>query len=83
VSEGSIDQAAVHIREIIKRALELNSAALILVHNHPSGDPQPSRQDIALTRELIAAAKPLGIAVHDHIVVGTAGQASLRALGLI
>lgn len=52
-------------------------------HNHPSGDPEPSRQDIALTRELIAAAKPLGIAIHDHVVVGRDGQASLRALGLI
>ena len=83
VSEGSIDQAAVHVREIIRRALELGSAALILVHNHPSGDPQPSRQDIDLTRELIAAGKPLGIAIHDHVVVGTRGQASLRGLGLI
>ncbi len=83
VSEGSIDQAAVHVREIIRRAIELGSAALILVHNHPSGDPEPSRQDIALTRELIAAAKPLGIAIHDHVVVGRDGQASLRALGLI
>jgi DNA repair protein RadC len=83
MSEGSIDQAAVHIREVIKRAIDLGSAALILVHNHPSGDPQPSRQDIALTKELIAAAKPLGIAIHDHIVVGTSGQASLRALGLM
>lgn len=83
VSEGSIDQAAVHVREIIKRALELGSAALILVHNHPSGDPQPSRQDIDLTRELVAAAKPLGIAIHDHVVVGTMGQSSLRAAGLL
>lgn len=83
MSEGSIDQAAVHVREVIKRALDLGSAALIIVHNHPSGDPQPSRQDIALTKELIAAGKPLGIAVHDHIVVGSTGQASLRALGLI
>jgi DNA repair protein RadC len=83
VSEGSIDQAAVHIREIIKRALELGSAALIIVHNHPSGDPQPSRQDVALTKDLIAAAKPLGISIHDHIVVGASGQSSLRALGLI
>ena len=83
VSEGSIDQAAVHVREVIKRALELHSAALIVVHNHPSGDPQPSRQDIALTKELIAAAKPLGIAVHDHIVIGAREQASLRAMGLI
>ena len=83
VSEGSIDQAAVHVREVIKRALELGSAALIIIHNHPSGDPQPSRQDIALTKELIAAAKPLGITIHDHIVVGSKGQASLRGLGLI
>jgi len=83
VSEGSIDQAAIHVREVIRRALELHSAALILVHNHPSGDPQPSRQDIALTRELIAAAKPLGISVHDHLIVGSAGQASMRSLGLI
>lgn len=83
VSEGSVDQAAVYVREIIRRALELGSAALIIVHNHPSGDPHPSRQDVDLTRELIAAAKPLGIAIHDHVVVGTRGQASLRALGLL
>jgi DNA repair protein RadC len=83
ISKGSVDQAAVHIREIVRRALELGSAALILVHNHPSGDPEPSRQDIALTRDLIAAVKPLGITVHDHVVVGTNGQASLRSLGLI
>lgn len=83
MSEGSIDQAAIHVRMVIKRALELGSAALIIVHNHPSGDPEPSRQDIALTKELIAAAKPLGISIHDHIVVGAKAQASLRALGLI
>jgi len=83
VSEGSIDQAAIHVREVVKRALELHSAALIIVHNHPSGDPQPSRQDIALTKELIAATRPLGIAIHDHIVVGTSGQESMRAMGLI
>lgn len=83
MSEGSIDQAAVHVREVIRRAIDLGSAAIILVHNHPSGDPQPSRQDIALTREIISAGKPLGIQVHDHIIVGTSGQASLRALGLI
>ena len=83
VSEGSIDQAAVHVREIVRRALELGSAPLILVHNHPSGDPEPSRQDISLTRDLVAALKPLGISVHDHVVVGSKGQASLRALGLI
>lgn len=83
VSEGSIDQAAVYVREIIRRAIDLGSAAIILVHNHPSGDPQPSRQDIALTKEIELAGKPLGIAVHDHIVVGTNGQASLRAMGLL
>jgi len=83
VSEGSVDQAAVHVREIVKRALELGSAALIIVHNHPSGDPEPSRQDVALTRDLIAAAKPLGITIHDHIVVGTKGQTSLRSTGLL
>jgi len=83
VSEGSIDQAAVHVREVIRRALELHSAALIIVHNHPSGDPAPSRQDIDLTRELIAAARPLGIVIHDHIVVGSKGQTSLRAAGLL
>jgi len=83
VSEGSVDQAAIYVREVVRRALELGSAALIIVHNHPSGDPEPSRQDVALTRELIAAGKPLGIAIHDHIVVGAKGQKSLRALGLI
>ncbi len=83
VSEGSVDQASVYVREVIKRALDLGSSALILVHNHPSGDPTPSRQDIALTKDVIAAGKPLGITVHDHIIVGSSGQASLRALGLI
>ena len=83
VSEGSIDQAAIHVREVARRALELGSAAVILVHNHPSGDPAPSRQDIQLTRDIVIALKPLGIHVHDHVVVGTQGQASLRALGLI
>jgi DNA repair protein RadC len=83
VSEGSIDQSAIYVREVVKRALELGSAALILVHNHPSGDPQPSRQDIALTKEVIAACKPLGIGVHDHLIIGTSGQASLRTMGLI
>jgi len=83
VSEGSVDQAAVYVREVVRRALELGSAALIIVHNHPSGDPEPSRQDVALTRELIVAGKPLGITIHDHIVVGAKGQKSLRALGLI
>jgi len=82
VSEGSIDQAAIHVREVARRALELGSAAIILVHNHPSGDPSPSRQDIALTRDIVVALKPLGIQVHDHVVIGANGHASLRALGL-
>ncbi|MBI0473896.1 DNA repair protein RadC [Sphingomonas sp. MA1305] len=83
MSEGSIDETAVHVREVIRRAIELGSAAVILVHNHPSGDPSPSRADIAITRSIAEAGKPLGIAVHDHLIIGTAGHASLRAAGLI
>jgi len=83
VSEGSIDEAAVHVREVIRRAIDLGSAGLILVHNHPSGDPQPSRADIQLTRDIIEAGRRLKIAVHDHIIIGTSGHASLRALGLM
>ena len=83
MSRGTIDQAAVHVREVIKRALELASAAIILVHNHPSGDPSPSRADIDVTKAIAAAGKPLGIAVHDHLIIGTQGHASLRAQGLI
>jgi len=82
-SEGSVDQAAVYIREIIGRAIDLHSSALILVHNHPSGDPAPSKQDIALTRELIQAGRPLGIQVHDHVIIGADGHTSMRAAGLI
>jgi DNA repair protein RadC len=83
VAEGSIDQAAIYVREVIRRAIDLGSAAIILVHNHPSGDPQPSRQDIALTREIVQAGKPLGISLHDHIVIGAKGHASMRGMGLI
>lgn len=83
MSEGSIDEAAVHIREVIRRAIDLGSSAIILVHNHPSGDPSPSRQDIALTRDIAEAGKLLGIAVHDHIIIGTNGHVSLRAQGLM
>lgn len=83
MSEGSIDQAAVHVREVIRRALETGSAAIILVHNHPSGDPTPSRADIEITRSIAEAGKRLGIAVHDHIIIGTGGYTSLRAQGLI
>jgi len=83
VAEGSIDQAAVYVREIIRRAIDFGSAAIILVHNHPSGDPSPSKQDIALTREVVQAGKPLGISVHDHIVIGLKGHSSMRAMGLL
>jgi DNA repair protein RadC len=83
MSEGSIDQAAVHVREVIRRAIDLGSASIILVHNHPSGDPQPSRADIQLTRDIIEAGRRLNISVHDHLIVGTQGHSSLRALGLM
>jgi DNA repair protein RadC len=83
VSEGSVDQAAIYVREVARRALELGSAAIILVHNHPSGDPSPSRQDIALTRDIVTALKPLGIQVHDHVVIGASGHVSLRTQGLM
>ncbi|MES2045249.1 MAG: DNA repair protein RadC [Pseudomonadota bacterium] len=83
VSEGTVAEAAVHVREVIRRAIDLGSAAIILVHNHPSGDPQPSRADIDLTRKTIDAAKQFDIAVHDHVVIGTEGHASLRAMGLM
>jgi DNA repair protein RadC len=83
VSEGSVDEAAVYVREVIRRALEYHATALILVHNHPSGDPQPSQQDIRLTREIVEAARPLGISVHDHVIVGARTCASMKSLGLI
>lgn len=83
ISEGSVDQAAVHPREVVRRAIELGSAAIILVHNHPSGDPAPSRADIQLTRDIAEAGKKLGIAVHDHIIIGADGHSSMRALGLL
>ncbi|WP_373472915.1 RadC family protein [Sphingorhabdus lacus] len=82
-SEGSIDQAAIYTREVIKRAIDLGAAAIILVHNHPSGDSAPSRQDIAMTRDIITAAKSFGIAVHDHIIIGKDGYSSMRSAGLI
>ncbi len=82
-TRGTVDHAPVYVREVVKRALDLGATALILVHNHPSGDPTPSRQDIEMTREIIRAAAPLGVTVHDHIIVGHGEPASLRALGLI
>lgn len=83
MSEGSIDESAIYVREVIRRAIDLGSAAIILVHNHPSGDPSPSRADIEVTRNMAEAGKRMGIAVHDHIIMGTSGHASLRALGLM
>jgi DNA repair protein RadC len=82
-SAGTIDHTPVYPREIVRRALELGASAMILVHNHPSGDPTPSRADIEMTREIQAAAKPLGIGVHDHIVIGRSGHASFKSLGLL
>jgi DNA repair protein RadC len=82
-TRGTIDHTPVYPREIVKRALELGASAVILVHNHPSGDPTPSRADIEMTREVSAAAKALKIAVHDHLVIGRSGHASFKALGLL
>jgi DNA repair protein RadC len=80
---GTVDHTPVYPREVIKRALELSATALILVHNHPSGDPAPSSADVRMTREISDVAKPLGITLHDHIIIGKAGHASLRGLKLI
>ena len=80
---GTVDHTPVYPREVVKRALELGASALILVHNHPSGDPTPSRADIAMTREIAAAAKALRIELHDHLVIGSGRHASFKALGLL
>ena len=80
---GTVDHTPVYPREVIKRALELSATALILVHNHPSGDPSPSSADVQMTRAIVDVAKPLGIAVHDHIIIGRTGHASMRGLKLI
>jgi DNA repair protein RadC len=68
---------------VIRRAIDLGSAAIILVHNHPSGDPSPSRADISLTRDIAEAGKKLGIAVHDHVIIGASGHSSMRGMGLL
>ena len=80
---GTVDHTPVYPREVIKRALDLGATALILVHNHPSGDPTPSRTDIDLTRELVASAGALGITIHDHLIIGRSGHVSLRGRGLM
>ena len=83
LGEGTIDHAPVYPREVVRRALELRAAAMILVHNHPSGDPTPSHADAEITKEIVAAAETLGLKVHDHLVIGRHGAASLRQLGLM
>ncbi|MGI8841414.1 MAG: JAB domain-containing protein, partial [Caulobacteraceae bacterium] len=82
MGHGTIDHAPVYPREVMRRALELSASAVILVHNHPSGDPTPSAADIDMTRQVVEAGRPLKIAVHDHIVVAAENIASLKALGL-
>jgi DNA repair protein RadC len=80
---GSVDEASVHVREVISRGIGLGATAIIIVHNHPSGDPSPSQQDIRLTRDLIEAGRHMKINVHDHVIVGSQGRVSLKAMGLI
>lgn len=82
-TDGTVDHAPVYPREVVRRALELSASALILVHNHPSGDPTPSQADIDMTRRIIDAAKVFDIQVHDHVIVGREGTKSFRALGLM
>ncbi|WP_324827139.1 RadC family protein [Qipengyuania zhejiangensis] len=83
VGDGSIDEAAIHPREVIRKAFDIGATALILVHNHPSGNPEPSRADIAITQRIAEAGRLLGVTVHDHVIVGRSGHVSLRAKGLI
>jgi DNA repair protein RadC len=80
---GTVDHTPVYPREVVRRALELSATAVILVHNHPSGDPTPSRADVQMTKQIVEVAAPLGITVHDHIIVGREGHASLKGLKLI
>jgi DNA repair protein RadC len=80
---GTVDHTPVYPREVVKRALELSATALILVHNHPSGDPTPSRADIEMTKQVVDTATPLGIAIHDHIIIGKEGHVSLKGLKLM
>jgi DNA repair protein RadC len=81
--EGTVDHTPVYTREVIKRALELSSTAIILVHNHPSGDPAPSMADIDMTKKIVQAGEKLGVLVHDHIVIGRKGHVSFRNLQLL
>jgi DNA repair protein RadC len=81
--EGTVDHTPVYPREVIKRALELSACAIVLVHNHPSGDPTPSRADIEMTNRIVEAAEKLGIKVHDHVIIGRGGHASFKGLRLL
>ena len=81
--KGTVDHTPVYVREVVKRALELSATAIVLVHNHPIGRSMPSRADIEMIKQIVAAAKPLGVLIHDHIIVGKQGHASFRGLGLI
>ncbi len=83
VGDGSVDEASIHPREVVRKALDVGSTAMILVHNHPSGNPEPSRADIEITRHIAEAGRLLGIVVHDHVIVGRDGHVSLKAKGLI
>ena len=83
LQKGTVDHAPVYPREVVRRALAHDACSIILVHNHPSGDPTPSRADVATTRKVIEAAKAVGVDVHDHIVVGRAGHSSMKSLRLI
>jgi DNA repair protein RadC len=82
-NRGTVDHAPVYPREVVRRALELSAKSMIIVHNHPSGDPTPSRPDIEMTRQIVEAARALGIDVHDHLIVGRDGVASFKQLGLM
>jgi DNA repair protein RadC len=80
---GSVDEASMHVREVMKRAMAHGATAIIIVHNHPSGDPSPSQADVKLTRDLVEAGRHMKVTVHDHVIVGAQGQSSLRAMGLM
>lgn len=81
-AKGTIDHVPVYPREVVKRALELNASAIILVHNHPSGDPSPSRQDLAMTDAITAACLAVGVTIHDHVIIGAQTEYSFKSEGL-
>jgi DNA repair protein RadC len=82
-AKGTVDHVPVYPREVAKRALELNASALILVHNHPSGDPAPSQADISMTEQIDMACGAIGVVVHDHVIIGKGAEASFKSLGLL